>query len=111
MHAAGRHDDNYSTDQDTPLTVPPRPACSPTTPATAADRRRVTGPRTARSTLNADGSFTYTPAAGYIGPDAFTYAAANGAGSARPPSTITVAAAEPPPVAADDTYDTRRTRR
>jgi len=35
-------------------------------------------------TLNSDGSFAYTPAAGYIGPDAFTYRAAN----VHAPSTV-----------------------
>ena len=34
--------------------------------------------RTAAVTLNADGSFTYTPAANYNGPDSFTYKANDG---------------------------------
>ena len=38
-------------------------------------------------TLNATGSFTYTPAAGYTGADSFTYAASDGTlSSNRPPS-------------------------
>ncbi len=32
----------------------------------------------ARSTLNADGSFTYTPASGFSGADSFTYIANDG---------------------------------
>jgi hypothetical protein len=39
----------------------------------------VTGPTNAQSfTLNADGSFTYTPIADYNGPDSFTYRASDG---------------------------------
>ena len=34
--------------------------------------------RTAALTLNADGSFTYTPSANYNGPDSFTYTANDG---------------------------------
>jgi VCBS repeat-containing protein len=38
----------------------------------------VTGPAHGTLTLNADGSFNYTPAAGYAGPDSFTYKANDG---------------------------------
>lgn len=38
----------------------------------------VTGPAHGTLTLNADGSFTYTPTTGYHGPDSFTYAASDG---------------------------------
>ena len=45
----------------------------------AADRRAGVGARaTAPSTLNANGSFTYTPAANYNGTDSFTYRASDG---------------------------------
>ena len=38
----------------------------------------VSGPAHGSLTLNADGSFTYTPAANYNGPDSFTYKANDG---------------------------------
>ena len=45
-------------------------------------------------TLNANGSFTYTPTAGYSGPDSFTYVVSDGhGGSANGTVSITVSAA------------------
>jgi ELWxxDGT repeat protein len=38
----------------------------------------VTGPAHGTLTPNADGSFTYTPSVGYVGPDSFTYQASDG---------------------------------
>ena len=38
------------------------------------------GQRTARSIVNADGTFTYTPDANYNGTDSFTYKANDGHG-------------------------------
>ena len=59
-----------------------RHTCSATTPTSTrhdADARRWSrARRTARVTLNADGSFTYTPAANFNGTDSFTYTASDG---------------------------------
>jgi len=41
-------------------------------------------------TLNANGSFTYTPANGYTGQDSFTYHVDNGHGGVSPPATVTL---------------------
>jgi hypothetical protein len=41
-------------------------------------------------TLNPDGSFTYTPTAGYAGPDSFTYLARDTSGADSSPATVTL---------------------
>ena len=46
---------------------------------------QVTGPGHGTLTLNANGSFTYTPAGNYSGPDSFTYRASDGSAT----STVT----------------------
>src|SRR5206468_2645714 len=58
-------------------------------------------------TLNSNGSFTYSPAANYNGPDTFTYKANDG----QPDSgiatvTITITSAKDRPVGIDDRYTT-----
>ncbi len=66
----------------------------------------ATGPSHADAfSLNADGSFTYTPVAGMSGTDTFTYVANDGTGDSNVATvTITVTATGPnnPPVAVDD---------
>src|SRR5262249_57309818 len=58
-------------------------------------------------TLNADGSFTYTPAANYIGSDSFTYKANDGtADSNVATADITVTSVNHAPVAINDSYTT-----
>jgi VCBS repeat-containing protein len=58
-------------------------------------------------TLNSDGSFDYTPDAGWSGQDSFTYKANDGtADSGNATVTITVNAVNDPPTANDDSYST-----
>jgi VCBS repeat-containing protein len=58
-------------------------------------------------TLDADGSFTYIPAANFNGSDSFTYRASDGAlESNQATVTITVTASNDGPTAADDAYGT-----
>ena len=45
--------------------------------------------------LNANGSFTYTPAAAYVGPDAFSYRASDGT-AATAPVTVVITVTPPP---------------
>ena len=99
--------DAYSTGQDTPLTV-----TAPTGVLAndavggggALTAALVGGPAHGTLTLNPDGSFSYTPTAGYNGLDAFTYAATNSAGSAQATVSLTVTAPPPPPTATADDY-------
>ncbi len=56
-------------------------------------------------TLDPDGSFTYTPASGFSGPDSFTYHASDGSLSSSVVTvTLDVAAVNHPPTAVADTY-------
>ena len=58
-------------------------------------------------TLNANGTFTYTPAANYNGSDTFTYHANDGTGNSNIATvTITVYPVNDAPVAVNDTYTT-----
>ena len=63
-------------------------------------------------TLNANGCFTYTPAANYNGADSFTYKANDGtADSNMATVSLTVNPVNDAPVAAADSYSPTRTPR
>ena len=70
------------------------------------------GPSHATVALNPDGSFVYTPAAGYAGTDSFTYQALDPFGNLSSPTTVTVTvisisiSGTTPPTALDDTAST-----
>ncbi len=56
-------------------------------------------------TFNANGSFAYTPAAGFAGTDSFTYTAFDGQLASSPATvTLTVVAPNQPPVAVNDSF-------
>ena len=64
----------------------------------------VTNPAHGTLTLNANGSFTYTPTANYFGADSFTYRAKDANGQSQPITvTITVNGVADAPTAANDT--------
>ncbi len=66
-----------------------------------------TGPTHGTIALNANGSFTYTPATNYHGPDGFNYTVNDGhGGSATASVSITVTSVNDPPVAVDDVAST-----
>ena len=101
--------DRYATRQDTPLTVTAATGVLANDTGSALTAASVTNPTHGTLALNADGSFLYTPTAGYNGPDAFTYAAANSAGSAQATVTLTVQPPPvPPPTANADNYSTEQ---
>src|SRR5205085_2425852 len=67
----------------------------------------VSGPAHGALTLNADGSFVYTPDALYHGADSFTYRASDGTAlSGLATVSLSVTPVNHPPVAADDSFTT-----
>lgn len=60
------------------------------------------GPANGTVTLASDGSFTYTPSAGFSGADSFTYAASDG--SAQSSATVSIAVTPPPTPASDPIF-------
>jgi VCBS repeat-containing protein len=93
-------DDAYTTAEDTPLSVAaPGVLGNDTDPeGDALSASRLSGPAHGTLTLNADGSFAYTPAADYNGPDSFTYRASDGSLESNTATvTITVTAVNDAP--------------
>ena len=65
----------------------------------------VSGPTHGSLTFNSNGSFTYMPASGYVGPDSFTYRASDGPNSSNVATVaISVNAVNNAPVANNDTF-------
>src|SRR5262249_5648833 len=62
----------------------------------------VSGPSHGTLSLAADGSLSYTPAAGYVGPDSFVYQASYGVLSSS--ATVQISVRNLPPTAVPDTY-------
>src|SRR3989441_1283484 len=103
-------DASFSTPEDTTLTV--------TAPGVLANDTDVDGdpltailvssPAHGTLSLNSDGSFSYTPALNYNGPDSFTYKANDGQADSPTNATvsITVTPINDAPVAANDTFTT-----
>ena len=99
------NNDAYTAAEGTTLTVPAAgvlandidPNHLPLTPSVVAQ------PAHGTLTLNADGSFTYIPTAGYSGPDSFTYRDADGRATSNT-ATVSLTVAATPPVAVNDTY-------
>ena len=100
----------YTTNEDTPLTV--ALANSVLVNDTDIEGNTLTavldvGPANGTLTLNANGTFTYTPAANYNGSDTFTYHANDGTGNSNIATvTITINAVNDAPVAVNNAYTT-----
>jgi len=104
--------DSYLVTANTPLTIAAPGVLANDLDAESPTLRSVkaTDPAHGSVTLQPDGGFTYTPAAGYTGPDSFTYQASDGItqSPAALVNLIVVAATTPPtasnvgPVAGDD---------
>src|SRR5207237_816459 len=101
--------DSYSTNEDTPLTIAAPGVVGNDTDVDSAvlTASLVTGPANGTLTLNANGSFTYTPALNFNGSDSFTYKANDGTTDSNVATvTIAVSAVNDAPVAANDSYST-----
>jgi VCBS repeat-containing protein len=102
--------DAYSTNEDTPLTVSAPGVLGNDTDVDSPSLTAVlvSGPSNALSfTLNANGSFNYTPNPNFNGTDSFTYQANDGSLNSNVATvTITVNAVNDAPVAANDNYST-----
>jgi VCBS repeat-containing protein len=103
------NDDSYSTDEDETLNV-----SAPGVLGNDSDVEddplsaiKVSDPSHGSVTLNSNGSFSYTPDAGYSGSDSFTYKANDGAADSNTATVnISVSSVNDPPVANDDSYGT-----
>ncbi len=101
--------DAYTTAEDTQLTVePPGVLDNDSDPEGDTLTAAVeSGPAHGMLSLNADGSFSYTPVANFNGADSFAYRASDGGASSNPATvSITVTAANDAPAASDDAYST-----
>jgi VCBS repeat-containing protein len=97
--------DSYTTNEDTALNIVAPGVLANDTDADSDDLTAVlvSGPSNGTLVLNADGSFSYTPAANYNGPDSFTYTAYDGTlNSATTTVSIGVTAINDPPTGAAD---------
>jgi hypothetical protein len=67
--------DSYSTNEDTPLVVPPAGVLANDSGAAGVNLSALVVANSAHGTvtLNLNGSFSYTPTANFSGPDSFTY--------------------------------------
>lgn len=101
-------DDAYAIDEDTPLVVAAGAGVLANDNDADGDPLTLSllgGPAHGSLTLNADGSFTYTPAANYAGADSFTYEIADGHGGTDGATVnLTVNAVNDTPVAAGNAY-------
>ena len=103
-------DDAYSMTQSTTLTVPAAGVLANDTdadadPLTAA---KMSNPANGTVTVNADGSFTYTPTTGFTGVDTFKYTASDAVGPSNP-ATVSITVNPPSSgattfTAAEDSY-------
>jgi VCBS repeat-containing protein len=102
--------DSYTTNEDTPLSVPaPGVLTNDSNPDGGSfSAVLVSGPSSGGLTLNANGSFTYTPNANFNGGDSFSYKASDAQGdlSAAVTVALTVTPVNDAPTASADSYTT-----
>ncbi len=99
-------DDSYAAEKDATLTIaaPGVLANDSDVDSTALTVVPMTGAAHGTLNLHPDGSFTYTPATGFVGTDSFTYAVSDGTLQSNiATATITVSAVNHAPVATNTT--------
>jgi len=86
------NNDSYSINEDAPLSIAAPGVLGNDTDAEHNPLTAVllTGPAHGTLTLNANGSFTYTPAANYNGSDSFTYKANDGTVNSNTGATVSI---------------------
>jgi len=99
------NDDAYSVVHDRVLSVP-APGLLSNDSGVAPTAAKRTNPSHGTATVNANGSFTYQPNAGYVGTDSFVYEARvlNLGILVTDPATVTLTITNTPPTAANDLY-------
>jgi VCBS repeat-containing protein len=97
--------DSYAVSKNNPLTVAALGVLDNDTDANgdALTAVLVSGPAHGTLALNADGSFTYTPAAGYTGGDSFSYQANDGQLDSAA-ATVSLTVSNDAPAAANDSF-------
>jgi VCBS repeat-containing protein len=101
--------DEYSVDEDSPLAIDAAAgvlADDSDIDGDALTAAVVSGPANGTLTLNADGSFSYTPNADFNGSDSFTYSASDGEATAEATVNITVNPVNDAPASVNDAYAT-----
>ncbi len=101
--------ESYSATEDTPLTIAAPGLLGNDSDVDGDVLRaiRVANPAHGTVTVNVNGSFVYTPALNYNGPDSFTYQASDGLlSSAVTTVSLTVAAVNDAPIARSDAFST-----
>jgi VCBS repeat-containing protein len=97
--------DSYGVSKNNPLTISAPGVLGNDTDANgdALTAALVAGPAHGTLALSANGSFSYTPAAGYTGGDSFTYKANDGQLDSNS-ATVSLTVSDDAPVAANDSY-------
>jgi hypothetical protein len=99
------NDDAYSAAHDRVLSVA-SPGLLANDSGVGLTAAKLTNPAHGSVTVNTDGSFTYQPSAGYLGPDSFTYEARvlSLGFLVTDSATVTLTVTNTAPVAVDDSY-------
>jgi VCBS repeat-containing protein len=95
--------DAAATDRDVALTVPAPGLMGNDRGQAALTAQKVSDPAHGTVTIASDGSFTYTPAARYVGADAFTYRITDGQGRQSAPATVTITVRDVPHISVNPT--------